>query len=147
MAMVDTAVNAIHLLFAGLWAGSVVFVAWGVLPTARAGDVNATPLRSMVGRFRTWSRTASLVLFLTGGYLAGARYTADSLLGSTQGYLVVSMVVLWVVLSGLVEMGTGRLLDGLDERKVRSPAEAAARPFTAAAVAAVCLLLVGGALL
>ncbi|WP_251341497.1 CopD family protein [Haloplanus halophilus] len=147
MATIDTAVNAIHLLFAGLWAGSVLFVARGLVPEARDGNLDATPLRSLVGRFRTWSRVSSLALFLTGGHLAGTRYTAETLLGSTRGYLVVAMVVLWVVLTGLVEVGSGRLIDGLDERKVRDPARRAAPFLTAAAVAAVGLLVLGGVLL
>jgi len=57
------------------------------------------------------------------------------------------MVVLWLVLTGLVEMGSGRLVDGLDERKVREPAKSATPLFTAAAVAAAGLLLLGGVLL
>ncbi|MFB6101553.1 MAG: transporter [Haloplanus sp.] len=147
MATIDTAVNAIHLLFAGLWAGSVLFVARGLLPVARDGNLDATPLRGLIGRFRTWSRVASLALFLTGGHLAGTRYTAETLLGSTRGYLVVAMVVLWLVLTGLVEVGAGRLIDGLDDRKVRAPARSATPIFTGAALAAAALLLLGGVLL
>jgi len=147
MATIDTATNAIHLLFAGLWAGSVVFVARAVVPAARDGDLDATPLRGLIGTFRTWSRVSALVLFLTGGHLAGTRYTAETLLGSTRGYLVVAMVVLWVVLAGLVEMGSGRLVDGLGERKVRAPAREAMPLFAAATVASVALLVLGGVLL
>ena len=147
MSTVDTAINAIHLVFAGLWAGSVLFVARAVVPAARDGDLDATPLRGFVGRFRTWSRVSSLALFLTGGHLAGTRYTAETLLGSTRGYLVIAMVALWFVLTGLVEVGSGRLVDGLDERKVRSPAQSATPFFTAATVAAVALLALGGVLL
>jgi uncharacterized membrane protein len=147
MATLDTAINAIHLVFAGLWAGSVLFVARAVVPAARDGDLDATPLRGFVGRFRTWSRVSSLALFLTGGHLAGTRYTAETLLGSTRGYLVIAMVVLWFVLTGLVEVGSGRLVDGLDERKVRSPARSATPFFTAATAAAVALLALGGVLL
>jgi hypothetical protein len=43
-------------------------------------------------------------------------------------------------------VGSGRLLDGFDERKVREPAHAATTPFTLAAVAAAALLVVGGVL-
>jgi len=147
MATVDTAVNAIHLVFAGVWAGSVLFVARGVMPAARNGELDAEPLRGLIGRFRTWSRVSALALFLTGGHLAGTRYTAETLLGTTRGYLVVAMVVLWLVLAALVEVGSGRLDDGLNERKVRDPARAATPLFTAAAVAAVALLAIGGVLL
>jgi hypothetical protein len=101
----------------------------------------------MVGRFRTWSRVASLVLLLTGGHLAGTRYTAETLFGSTRGYLVVGMVVLWLVMTGLIEVGTGRLADGLDARKVREPARAATPFLAAAAAAGVALLVIGGVLL
>jgi hypothetical protein len=147
MATVDTAINAIHLLFAGLWAGSAFFVARGLLPAARDGSLDVEPLRGLIGRFRTGSRVASLALFLTGGHLAGTRYTAESLLGSTRGYLVVAMVVLWLVMTGLIEVGSGRLVDGLDERKVREPARAATPFLTASAVAGVALLVIGGVLL
>jgi uncharacterized membrane protein len=147
MATIDTAINAVHLLFAGLWAGSVLFVARGVLPAARDGDINAAPLRSLIGRFQTWSRASSVALLLTGGHLAGTRYTTESLFGTVSGYLVVAMVVLWLVMTGLIEVGAGRLADGLDERKVREPARAATPFLTAAAVAGIVLLAIGGVLL
>jgi uncharacterized membrane protein len=147
MAAIDTAMNAIHLLVAGLWAGSALFVARGLLPAARDGALDAAPLRGMIGRFRTWSRVASLALLVTGGHLAGTRYTAETLVGSTRGHLVVGMVVLWLVMTGLIEVGAGRLVDGLDERKVREPARSATPFLAAAAAAGVALLLIGGALL
>jgi len=147
MAIVDTAVNAIHLLVAGLWAGSVLFVAGGLLPAARDGDLGATVLGGLIGRFRWGSRIAAVLLLLTGGHLAGTRYTAGTLFGSTRGYLVVAMVVLWFAMAGLIEVGSGRLLDGVDERKVRQPARAATPFFAAATVAAVGLLVIGGVLL
>ncbi|MFB6122015.1 MAG: CopD family protein [Haloferacaceae archaeon] len=144
MAAIDTAVATIHLLFAGLWAGSVVFVALAVLPTASAGDLNVDPLESIISRLQTFSRVSSLVLFLTGGHLAGTQYTVGGLLGTTYGNLVLGMVVLWLLLTGMVEVGASRLLSGLDERKVRSPAQNATPFFQAAALVAASLLVVGG---
>ncbi|WP_299330751.1 transporter [Haloplanus sp.] len=147
MATVDTAINAIHLLVAGLWAGSVLFVAGGLLPAARDGDLGATVLGGLIGRLRWGSRVASVVLLLTGGHLAGTRYTAETLFGSTRGYLVLAMVGLWLAMAGLIEAGSGRLLDGVDERRVRKPARAATPFFVAATGAAVGLLVIGGVLL
>lgn len=147
MAPIDTAVNAVHLLVAGLWAGSVLFVAGGLLPAARDGDLGATVLQGLIGRFRTGSRIAALLLLLTGGHLAGTRYTAETLLGSTRGYLVVAMVVLWLAMTGLIEVGSGRLVDGTNDRTVRGPAREATPFFAAATVAAVGLLVIGGVLL
>lgn len=51
------------------------------------------------------------------------------------------MVVLWLLLGGLVEVGAARMRDGLDERKVRTPT-ADARPFLLAASVVSLLLFV-----
>jgi uncharacterized membrane protein len=144
MAAIDTAMATIHLLVAGLWAGSVVFVALAVLPAASSGNLNVEPLESITGRLRTVSRASSLVLLLTGGHLAGTQYTVEGLVGTTYGNLVLGMVVLWFLLTGMVEVGAGRLLSGLEERKVRSPAQAATPFFQAASLVAASLLVVGG---
>jgi len=146
MTALDTAMYAVHLLFAGVWTGSVVFVTWGVLPTAMNGDANAAPLASIVGKLKVVSRTSALVLLLSGGHLAGAFYTVDSLTGGSRGHLVLSMVALWFILAALVEIGAGKLTDGFDNMRVREPAREA-RPFLlAASVAAALLLLNGGVL-
>lgn len=146
MALLDVAMAVLHLLFAGVWTGSVVFVALWVLPLARAGDVRPDPLASMVARLRSVSRWSALVLLATGGHMAGSRYTGDTLLGTTSGNLVLAMVALWLVLVGLVEVGGGRLSRGLDEGKLREPARDATRLFRAAAAVAGLLLVVAGAL-
>jgi len=137
---------AVHLLFAGLWAGSVVFVTVGVLPSARNGSMEPEPLGAAAARLRTISRSGALLLFLTGGYMAGQVYTSGELTGSTNGYLVIAMIVLWLVLAALVEIGASRISDGVDEKKVRDPARSATRLYQAASVASILLLLIGGVL-
>jgi putative copper export protein len=144
--VVNTAMNALHLLFAALWVGSVLFVTIGILPFARSGEFNAAPLESVVSRLKIVSRTSVLVLLLTGGHLAGTGYTAETLFGSTRGHLVLAMVVLWFVLAALVEVGSGKLARGLGERKVREPA-AQAWPFFLAASVVGVLLFVDAALI
>jgi hypothetical protein len=144
MALLDTVVSVTHLLFASLWTGSVVFVAWAIPPLAAGGDLEPGPLGDIAASLRTTSRVSVLVLFVTGGHLAGTRHTVDSLLGSTTGWLVLAMLALWFVLAGLVEVGTGRLIDGTDREKVREPARRAKRPFQAATVVALLLLVDGG---
>lgn len=146
MAVIDTAMYTLHLVFGGVWAGSVVFVTFGVLPTAGDGTANAAPLRAVVERLRWVSRVSALVLLLSGGHLAGALYTVESLTGSARGYLVLSMVALWLALAGLVEVGSSKLADGFDQKRVRQPAREA-RPFMLAGSAvAAGLLAVGGLL-
>jgi uncharacterized membrane protein len=146
MSALDTAMYAVHLLFAGVWAGSVVFLTMAVLPTAMDGTANAEPLAAMVDKLRLVSRASAVFLLLSGGHLAGTLYTAETLTGSTRGHLVLGMVALWFALAVLVEVGAGKLAAGLDEKKVREPARAA-RPFLlAASLVAVALLLNGGLL-
>jgi uncharacterized membrane protein len=147
MSYLDTAMYAIHLVFAGLWSGSVLFMTYAVLPTALNGDVRPDPVKFVTGKLQTVSRVSALLLLLTGGHLAGTRYTAESLTGTGRGYLVLAMVALWFVLAALVEIGASKLADGLAQQKVRQPA-ADARPFLlGASLTAVLLLVNAGAIL
>lgn len=146
--MVDTFVaQTLHLIFAALWAGSVFYVAFVVVPLARDGAFNTTaPLEVISGRLTTISRLSSVVLLLTGGHLAQARYTADSLVGSTNGVLVLAMVGLWLVLAGLVEVAAKRFEAGLNGKKLREPATTALPFYRAAAIVGIALLVVAGAI-
>jgi len=140
-------IYAVHLTFAALWTGSVVFVATAVLPTAMDGDGSPAPLSAMIGKLKTISRASALLLFLTGGHLAATQYGASGLTGSVRGYLVVAMVVLWFVLAGLVEVGSSKLTDGFDEQKLREPARNARPFFLAATIVSILLLLDAGVIL
>ncbi len=146
MSTVETIVAGTHLLFAGVWTGSVVFFALGILPVAVSGGLDAAPLSRMTESLKTVSRVSALLLFVTGGHMAGTQYTVETLLGSTTGWLVVCMLGLWFVLAGLVEVGTGKVIDGTDKRKVRAPARGTRRLFQAAAIVAGLLLVDGGLL-
>lgn len=146
MALADAVSVVTHLLFAGVWTGSVVFVTVGVLPLAVRGEINAGPLEWIAGRLTTVSRASALLLFVTGGHMAGTGYTVETLTGTTRGYLVLAMLGLWFVLAALVEVGASRLTDGASRDKVRNPAREARRPLQAATVAALALLVVGGLL-
>ena len=136
----------LHSLFAGLWVGSVLFVALGVLPMARRGELNAAPLRSVARTLTRVSRLSALVLLLTGAHMGVIGYSTDSLTGTTGGRLVLGMLVLWFVLAGTVEVGTSRLREGTERDKVREPARRAWGLFVLAAVVATALLAVSGLL-
>ena len=144
--MVDTFLaQTTHLVFAAIWAGSVFYVAFVVLPLARDGAFNTTkPLEVISGKLTTISRVSALVLLLTGGHLAGTQYTADSLVETTNGQLVLVMVALWLVLAALVEVGAKRLEAGLNGKKLREPASDALGLYRGAAVVAIALLVVAG---
>lgn len=147
MTFVDAAIYATHLVFAGLWSGTVLFASYAVVPTAMGGDMQAGALEAITGKLRTVSRASSILLLLTGGHLAATRYTGASLFGTGRGHLVLAMVALWFALAALVEIGASKLADGTAQQKVRQPA-ADARPFLlAASVVAVLLLVDAGAIL
>ncbi|WP_396613212.1 transporter [Haloferax sp. S1W] len=147
MALIDTTIATVHMLVGGLWMGSVLFFAVGVLPTARAGNIRAAAFESVISRLTMGSRIGALLMFATGGHLAGTRYTAGSLFGSTRGHLVLGMLGLWFVLTALVEVGGSKAKSGLAEKKVRTPAEDAAPFYLGAAASAVGLLVIAGLLI
>jgi uncharacterized membrane protein len=146
MSVVATLSYVIHLLFSGLWTGSVLFVAYAVLPSAAEGEINAAPLSAIAGKLTTVSRASALLLLVTGAHLGVVRYTVGSLTGSVSGYLVIAMIVLWFALAGLVEVGTSRLTEGTERSKVREPARTA-RPLLLGASLVSVLLLVDSGLL
>lgn len=146
MALVDTAIATVHLLTGALWVGSVVFFAAVVLPSARSGGLDAAPLESMLTSLTRGSRAAAALMFVTGGHLAATGYTFGALASTTRGNLVVAMVVLWLALTALVEIGGSRLRDGVEQRKVRDPAASAIGFYRGAAVVGALLFLTAGAI-
>ncbi|PSP79076.1 transporter [Halobacteriales archaeon QS_1_68_20] len=146
MSLVDTASLAVHLLVGAVWAGAIAFVVTGVLPLARDGELNAAPLERIAGSLRRLSRVAAVFILATGGHLAGTRYTAESLTSTGNGHLVLTMAGLWFVVTGLVEVGTGKLLDGTGDKEVREPARRATRFLQAAALGGGLILVVGSLL-
>ncbi len=147
--VVSDVFHLVHLVFAAVWAGSVFYVAFVLLPLARDGAFTSTkPLEVASGKLKTISRVSSLVLLATGGHLAGNRYTVggggQDLFASTNGRLVLVMLVLWLALAGLIEVGAKRFEAGLSGKKLREPARETLPLFRAAAVVGVALFVVGG---
>ena len=146
--MVDTFLaQTVHLVFAAIWAGSVFYVAFVILPLARDGAFNSTkPLEVISGKLTTISRVSALVLLLSGGHLAGTGYTADSLFETTNGQLVLAMVALWAILAALVEIGAKRLESGLNGKKLREPADDVLSLYRVAAIVGILLFVVAGSI-
>ncbi|MFC7226871.1 transporter [Salinirubellus salinus] len=144
--ILDATMQTVHVVFAGLWTGAVILFALAVLPNGVSGDIRPEPLSRISSRLTTLTRVSAVLLFLTGGHLAGAYYTFDVLLGSLPGYLVLAMLGLWLVMVGLLEVGGSKMRDGLDADKVRTPARDAQPFYQAAAVLAVLLLVDAGLL-
>lgn len=140
MSLADAVVAGLHLVFGAVWAGSVLFITFAVVPIARDGLLDSEPLARLTDRFKLIARSGATVTLLTGAHQAVTMYSVDGLLETTRGHLIVAMVVLWVALAALSEIGAGKLTDGTEKRKVRTPASEA-RPFLLAASAVAVLLL------
>ncbi|MDZ7745513.1 MAG: transporter [Halobacteriales archaeon] len=144
--VIDAITYVLHMVFAALLTGSVLYVALAVNPIAVTGDIRPEAFGRITGQLTTITRASAVVLFLTGGHQAGNFYTIETLTGSFRGHLVLAMLVLWLVLTALVEIAGARLRRGLDADKLREPAREA-RPFLRAAAVLAVLLLVDAGLL
>ena len=146
MAVIDSVMQVVHVLFAGLWTGSVLFVVGAVLPASTAGSISAAAMETISTRLSWLTRISALVFVATGGHLAGTGYSAESLFGTGRGQLVVAMLVLWFVLTGLVEVGCKRLGGSAADDDVAAAVESTRPIFLAAGVVAVLLLVDAGLL-
>ena len=146
MTVIDSVMQVVHVLFAGLWTGSVLFVVGAVLPASTAGTISVDAMAAITTRLAWLTRISAVVFVATGGHLAGTGYTAESLFSTGRGQLVVAMLVLWFVLTGLVEVGCKRLGGSAAADDVGAAVEST-RPIWLAAGAVAVLLLVDAGLL
>lgn len=141
--LVDVAVRAAHQLFAAVWVGATVYVTFAVLPTLRDGGGDTETVERLSSRFTALSVSSVIVLFLTGGHLAGTLYTFEGLVETTRGNLVVTMLALWLVLAGVLHVGTKKLDGGIEDGRLREPAKKAFPWYVVGSVLGVALLFNG----
>lgn len=146
MDLIHAVMWTIHVGFATLWTGSVLFVTLAVLPPATRGEIGSDVLDTLVGRLRWITRIAAVAFVVSGGHMAGQLYTVDTLTGTGRGHLVLTMIVLWLIVTGLVEAAGGKLSRGLDAGKLREPARDVKPLFYAAAALSVALVITAGLL-
>lgn len=146
MTVVDSVMQVVHVLFAGLWTGSVLFVVGAVLPASAAGSISSAAMETISTRLSWLTRISAVVFVATGGHLAGTGYTAESLIGTGRGQLVVAMLVLWLVLTGLVEIGCKRLGGSAAAANVDTAVDTTRPVFLAAGGVALLLLVDAGLL-
>ncbi len=139
-----TGAYVFHTLFAGLWVGAVVLTAWKVVPLARDGDMNPEVLGGITSGVSWITRIGALVFLVTGGHMAATVYGSEGLFMPPRGHVVLTMLGLWVVMTGLVEVGGSKIRSALDEGKVRTAARDGGTFLRAAAVVGLVLLVLGG---
>ncbi len=146
MDLIHAVMWTIHVGFAILWTGSVLFVTLAVLPPATRGEIGSDVLGSLVGRLRWITRAAAVAFVVSGGHMAGQLYTVDTLAGTGRGHLVLTMIALWLLVTGLIEAAGGKLSRGLDAGKLREPARDVKPLFYVAAALSVALVVTAGLL-
>jgi len=147
MSLLLSAVVGLHLLFAGLWTGSVLFFTYSLLPLARGGELAVATLDAATGKLTMVSRVSAGLQLLTGAYLASPMaFGTSGYWSSTDGMIVIAMVVLWFLLAAFTEQAASKIHDGLDADSVRSNAATATTWLYLASVVAVLLLLDAGLL-
>jgi hypothetical protein len=114
MTLIETAVYATHMVFAGLLTGSVLFAA--LTFPGIATNVSTSVRESLAGTLRNVSRASAVLLLLTGGYMLTLGGYTDSgvLTGTARGHAVLGMVVLWFLLTGVTEVAGSRMASGDD---------------------------------
>ena len=143
MAIIDTAFSMLHVLFAGIWAGTTVFYAWRIHPLLVDGDLGVTSAMSITTGLRWLTRIGAVVFVVTGGHMAGTGYQDGRLFSDPMGHAVLGMLALWLVVTGLLEVSIGKIQDALGEGKIQTAGREAQTLVRVAATFSVVLLLLG----
>ena len=144
MALIDTAFSMLHVLFAGLWAGTTVFYAWRIHPLLSNGDIGVTSAMSITSGLRWLTRIGAVVFVVTGGHMAGTGYGDGRLFSDPMGHAVLGMLALWLVVTGLLEMSLGKVQTELGNGHIQTAGRENETLVRVAAVLSVVLLLLGG---
>lgn len=107
--MLLTVSYVVHVVSAAFWTGGVLYAAYAVFPSARAGDLSPAAFERSVDGLLRVTRWTGLALPLTGAYQIWVQYPIPRLVGTTNGHLVLGMLVLWGVMNGLLETGIYRM--------------------------------------
>jgi hypothetical protein len=95
----------LHVVAAGFWAGAVLFVAYLLLPDAGRDVLSRDAYVVQMDRLLRVTRWTGVVLPITGLYQIWVLYPWTRLVGTVDGWLVLSMFGLWGLLNGVIERG------------------------------------------
>ncbi|MFW5911141.1 MAG: transporter [Halolamina sp.] len=144
MALIDTAFSMLHVLFAGIWAGTTVFYAWRIHPLLSDGAIDVTPAMSITTGLRWLTRIGAVVFVVTGGHMAATGYGDGRLFSDPMGHAVLGMLALWFVVTGVLEVAIGTMQDELGNGRIQTAGRETETLVKVAATFSVVLLLIGG---
>lgn len=145
MSILTTLAYAAHGIGAGVWVGAVALVAWRVVPLAADGELEPPTLTAAADGLSWLTRTNALLMPATGLWMAWVSYDRlAGLLVPPRGHTVLLMILLWLVMSAMVEVGAARIRRAADEGKVRTAGRASRRVLWGATLVGATLLGLGG---
>lgn len=139
-------VMTVHTIFAALWTGGTILFAGAVIPAARSEMLDREALTLITKRFSYLTIASALLLFLSGGHLAGNLYEFETLTSTLRGNLVLTMVSLWLILAVVLFIGYRRLTNTPAEETAVTAATKARPWFLSGSVVSIALLIVAGLL-
>lgn len=146
MALLDTVFSMLHVLFAGLWTGATIFFAWRIHPLLVDGNIRVQPTMAITSGLRWLTRIGAVVFVATGAHMAATipTYADGGLFTTSKGYAVLAMLVLWFVVTGLIEVSMGTIQDELSEGRIQTAGRESQTLVRVAATFSVVLLLLSG---
>ncbi len=145
MGVLTTLAYALHGIGAGVWVGAVALVAWRVVPLATNGEVEPATLTATADGLSWLTRTNALLMPATGLWMAWVSYDRlAGLLVPPRGHTVLLMILLWLAMSALVEIGAARIRRAAGDGKVRTAGRASRRVLWGATLVGATLLGLGG---
>lgn len=134
----------VHQVIAGVWVGATVFMAVLFIPIVRNDHISADGVIWTTNWFGRFSKFAPILMVLTGLYMLSQRYATEALFASVHGVLIVTMILLWIVLSALTNVGSHRLSSRSGTGDVATAAGDVSLIFYGAGVVSLALLCIGG---
>lgn len=103
--MLLTVSYLVHVIAAGFWSGAVLFVAYVLLPEASHAVIDRKGYVVQMDRLLRVTRWSGIVIPITGFYQLWVLYPWDRLVGTVDGWLVLTMLGLWGLLNSVIELG------------------------------------------
>lgn len=126
-----------HLLAVVILVGATITMAFVVVPAMDRQWATAETVRSIGQRFTILSAVSGVAVLLTGTYLTSVQHTLTSLTTTPSGWAVLASIFAWVVLAGLLTVGTGRLARAVAVGEPRRGADRSRRWYNAAVAVAI----------
>ncbi|MCL9817571.1 hypothetical protein [Natronocalculus amylovorans] len=139
-------IEALHVVAVVVLLGATVAMAAIVVPTIRKDGLSAHAVRAIGRRFAAVVAVSGTTVLLTEVYLTSTQHTIASLVGTVSGWMVLASIGLWMLLVGLLGVGTGKLAQAVSVGETKAAADRSRRWYESAAVVGLVAVAMTGVL-